>query len=87
MDVAASHSFATLAHNGFSVLLEYKDKAVRNSVVKQETGYETYLPFLFTDPQLMEGPKTGQDTATQPPTEPSLSRVPRSVYFRLLFKR
>ena len=42
-------------------------------------GVSTYLPFLFTDPQLMERAQTGKDAASQPSTVPTLRRVARGV--------
>lgn len=42
-----------------------------------------YLPFFFTDPELVESPQTREDTPTQPSTVSAFDGVPGRMYFCL----
>lgn len=43
-----------------------------------------FLPFFFTNPELMEGTQTRQDATTQPTPITALDRIARGMSFSLI---
>ena len=43
-----------------------------------------FLPFFFTNPELMEGTQTRQDATTQPTPITALDRIARGMNFGLI---